>query len=144
MTTPNENPDPLRILLVEDSAQSMNLIKGMLHDLGIRQIFTAKTGVEALNLLGTFDGEEFVDVVLCDRNMPEMSGMELLRQIRSADPDLLFIMITGEADRASVVEAKAFSVNGYIKKPFSSAELQKKLDVVSRIIDHRNPQSAAS
>ena len=144
MTTPNENPDPLRILLVEDSAQSMNLTKGMLHDLDIRQIFTAKNGVEALTLLGSFDGEDLIDIVLCDWNMPEMNGMELLRQVRSADPDLLFIMITGEADRGSVVEAKTYGVNGYIKKPFSPDELRKKLDVASRIISHRALEPAAS
>ncbi len=143
MTTPEKNPDPLRVLLVEDSFQSMNLTKGMLHDLGITQIFTAKNGVEALNLLGTFDGEDFVDVVLCDWNMPEMNGMELLRQVRSCDPDLLFIMITGEADKASVVEAKAFGVNGYIKKPFSSDELRKKLAVAARIITHRALERAS-
>ncbi len=143
MTTPEKNPDPLRVLLVEDSFQSMNLTKGMLHDLGITQIFTAKNGVEALNLLGTFDGEDFVDVVLCDWNMPEMNGMELLRQVRSCDPDLLFIMITGEADKASVVEAKAFGVNGYIKKPFSSDELRKKLAVATRIINHRALERAS-
>ncbi len=143
MTTPEKNPDPLRVLLVEDSFQSMNLTKGMLHDLGITQIFTAKNGVEALNLLGTFDGEDFVDVVLCDWNMPEMNGMELLRQVRSCDPDLLFIMITGEADKASVVEAKAFGVNGYIKKPFSSDELRKKLAVAARIINHRALERAS-
>jgi two-component system chemotaxis response regulator CheY len=142
MTTPDKNPDPLRVLLVEDSFQSMNLTKGMLHDLGITQIFTAKNGVEALNLLGTFDGEDFVDVVLCDWNMPEMTGIELLRQVRSCDPDLLFIMITGEADRSSIVEAKAFGVNGYIKKPFSSDELRKKLDVTARIINHRKLETA--
>ncbi len=142
MTTPEMNSDPLRVLLVEDNYQSMTLTKGMLHDLGITQIFTAKNGVEALSLLGTFDGEDFVDVVLCDWNMPEMTGMELLQQIRSADPDLLFIMITGEADRTSVVEAKTYGVNGYIKKPFSADELRKKIDVTARIIKHRKPESA--
>jgi len=144
MIMPNENSDPLHVLLVEDSAQSMILTKSMLHDLGIRQIFTAKNGVEALALLGTFNSEDFVDVVLCDWNMPEMSGMELLKKIRSADPDLLFIMITGEADRASVVEAKAFGVNGYIRKPFSPDELRKKLDVAARVIAHRKLESASS
>lgn len=141
MTTPDDNPDPLRILLVEDSFQSMNLTKGMLNDLGITQVFTAKNGAEGLDLLGTFDGEDFVDLVLCDWNMPVMSGVELLKQIRSCDPDMLFIMITGQADRSSISEAKTFGVNGYIKKPFSVDELRKKLDVAARIINHRKLES---
>ncbi len=144
MANSEDTQYPLRVLLVEDSFQSLNLAKGMLHDLGVTQVFTAKNGVEALNLLGTFDGEDFIDLVLCDWNMPEMSGMELLQQIRTCDPDLLFIMVTGQADRASVAEAKAFGVNGYIKKPYSSDELRKKLQVASRIIERRKLETASS
>jgi two-component system chemotaxis response regulator CheY len=128
-------------MLVEDSFQSMNLTKRMLQDLGITQVYTAKNGAEGLELLGTFDGEDFIDLVLCDWNMPVMNGIELLRQIRSCDPDMLFIMITGQADRASVSEAKDFGSNGYLKKPFSSDDLRKKLDVVSRVIAHRKLES---
>ncbi|NKB49013.1 MAG: response regulator [Alphaproteobacteria bacterium] len=143
MTTPNKNPEPLRVLLVDDSPQSLNLVKRMLHDLGSTQIFTAKNGAEALSLIGSFDGDDFIDLVLCDWNMPVMSGMELLRQIRTCDPDLLFYMITGQADRSSIVEAKAHGINGYIKKPFSPDELRKKLIVASRVISHRKLEAAA-
>ena len=51
----------------------------MLLEFGITQIYTAKSGKAALGLLGTFDGEDFTDVVLCDWNMPRMSGMDVLR-----------------------------------------------------------------
>ena len=144
MTMPETLSDPLRILLVEDSIQTLNLTKRMLHDLGITQVFTAKNGVEGLSLLGTFGGEDIVDLVLCDWNMPEMSGMELLRQVRTCDPNLMFYMITGQADRASVAEARAFGVNGFIRKPFSADELGKKLNVASRVIAHRKLDSIAS
>jgi two-component system chemotaxis response regulator CheY len=140
---PDKNPDPLRVLLVEDSFQSMNLAKSMLHDFGITQIYTAKNGAEALDLIGTFDGEDFVDLVLCDWNMPVMSGIELLQQIRSCDPDMLFIMVTGQADRSSIVEAKAYGISGYIKKPYSPDEMAKKLKVASRVVAHRKLESAA-
>jgi two-component system chemotaxis response regulator CheY len=140
MTMHNNKTDPLRILLVDDSPQSLKMTKRMLHDMGITQVFTAQNGVEALQLLGSFDGESIVDLVLCDWNMPEMDGMELLRQIRTCEPELLFIMVTGLASYSAVAEAKAFGVNGFIKKPFSLDELRKKLDVVSRVIAHRNPE----
>lgn len=144
MTMPETTTDPLRILLIDDSVQTLNLAKRMLHDLGITQVFTAKNGAEGLKLLGTFDGENIVDLVLCDWNMPEMNGMELLRQVRSCDPDLMFYMVTGQADRASVAEAKAFGVNGFIKKPFSADELAKKLNVASRVVAHRKFETMAS
>ena len=127
----------LRVLLVEDSFDAMTLIKSMLSDMGITQIFTAKNGIEALNFLGTVDEEDFLDVVLCDWNMPRLTGLELLKQVRSCDPDLLFLMITGTADVESVKEAKACGVNGYIRKPFSGDELRKKLKTVARIVAHR-------
>ncbi|NNE82402.1 MAG: response regulator [Alphaproteobacteria bacterium] len=143
MTTPNNKPDPLRILLVDDSPQSLKMTTRMLHDMGTTQVFTAKNGVEALQLLSSFDDEDIVDLVLCDWNMPKMDGMELLRQIRTCEPDLLFIMVTGQANYSAVAEAKAFGVNGFIKKPFSLDELRKKLKVASRIIAHRNPEPVA-
>lgn len=144
MTTNDKNADPLRILLVEDSIESMNLTKRMLIDLGITQIFTAKNGSEAFDLIGSLGGEDFIDLVLCDWHMPVMNGMELLRQIRTSYPDLLFVIITGQADHSSVAEAKAFGVSGFIKKPFSPVELGKKLDVASRIISHRKLDALVS
>lgn len=138
MATLDKNPDPLRVLLVEDSFESLNLTKGMLLDFGITQVYTAKDGAEALDLIGMFDDEEdFIDLVLCDWNMPRMSGMELLKQIRSAGQEMLFIMLTGRADYTSVAEARAYGITGYIKKPFSSDQLRKKLNVASRVISHR-------
>ncbi|MFQ6017147.1 MAG: response regulator transcription factor [Kiloniellaceae bacterium] len=65
--------DP-KILLVEDSFEAVNLIKNTPKDLEITRIFTARNGPEALDLPGTFDAEEFVDVVLCDRNVPWTSA----------------------------------------------------------------------
>ena len=130
--------DDMKVLLVEDSFEALNLIRSMLQDFGITQVYTARDGKKALDLLGTFDGEDFVDVVLCDWNMPRMSGMEVLRQIRTCDPDMPFLMITGQVDIESVTEAKSCGVTGYLKKPFSSDQLRKKLDLVSRIVAHRN------
>ena len=137
MRSPNDALDWLKVLLVEDSFESLNLIRNMLQDLGVTQIYTAKNGMEALELMGVFDGDDGVDVILCDWNMPRMSGLDLLKQLRTCDPDLPFIMITGLADCDSVTEAKSYGVTGYIKKPFSTDELEKILRLASRIILHR-------
>lgn len=135
--------DKLKILLVDDSFESLNLVRNMLKDIGLTQVFTAKDGVEALGFLDVFDDADSVDVILCDWNMPRMSGIEVLRQIRTCDADLPFLMMTGNADVDSVVEAKSYGVTGYIRKPFSSDELKKKLKLVSRIVDYRNKAQAA-
>lgn len=142
MTRSDSTLKKLRILLVEDSFDALNLIKNMMQDAGITQIYTARDGKEAFDFLGAFDGGDMIDVVLCDWNMPRMTGLELLRQIRTCDPHLPFLMITGAADTDSVTKAKYAGVTGYIEKPFSAEQLRKKLEVMVRIVAHRERESA--
>lgn len=140
----DEPIDQLTVLLVEDSIEAMNLVRDMLKDFGLTQIYAAKNGLEALDFMGTADRNDAVDVILCDWNMPKLSGLDLLKQIRTRDPDLPFLMITGNADTDSVVEAKSYGVTGYINKPFSVDQLRKKLNQVSRIVNHRRKQQRAA
>lgn len=130
------NLSDLNILVVDDNIGSLNVIRNMLTDMGITQVFTAKDGMEALDFLGAF-GDGMVNVILCDWRMPRLTGLEVLKQVRTCDPDLPFLMITGVADHGSVVEAKSFGVTGYIRKPFSADELRKKLGVVARVLAYR-------
>ena len=129
--------DALRVLVVEDSFEAMNLVKGMLADLGIHEVYTAKNGMEALDFLGSCD--DLIDVVVCDWNMPRMTGIELLRQLRTVDPDMPFVMVTGAADQRSVIEAKGSGVTAYLVKPYSAKELTKKLALVARMLRARMP-----
>lgn len=121
----------LKVLIVEDQQEARAMIKNMLMELGINQVFESPDGREALRFIDSaFD---FIDLIICDWNMPEMNGVELLRQLRTVDPDLPFLMVTGRADMGSVVEAKSSGVTGYVSKPFSAQQLEAKL----RIILHR-------
>ncbi len=137
MTPSQQSIEDLRVLLVDDSFEALTLIKNMLKDMGLTQVFTARDGTEALNFMGVYDDDDGVDVILCDWNMPRMSGLEVLKQIRTCDPDLPFIMVTGNAEHDAVVEARSLGITGYIKKPFSADQLMKKLTLVQRIVDHR-------
>ena len=132
----------MRILIVDDRLETLQLIRHMLVALGASQIHTARDGREALDFLG--NGEDHIDLVLCDWNMPRMSGLELLRQIRTADPQLPFLMITGRADVDAVTAARTHGVSAYIRKPFTGDELYKKISVLSRIIEHRRTARVAS
>ena len=134
-SAPNAKAKELKILAVEDHPQTMKLLQSMLADIGIRQVFTAITGREALDFLG--DCEELVDVILCDWNLPEMSGYEVLRQVRSVNPDIPFLMVTGTSDPKSVLQAKNNGVTGYLVKPFSKADLKKKIRLLQRVLDAR-------
>lgn len=126
----------LGVLVVEDSSEMRKIMQGMLSSIGVHQSFMAKDGMEALLFMG--DCGDMIDIVLCDWNMPNMTGAELLGQIRSADPDIPFIMITGRADKGSILEARALGTTGYIAKPFSEEELAKKMTVVARMAAARN------
>ncbi len=128
----------LKVLAVEDSNEAMNLMRNMLKEIGINQVYTSKDGKEALDFLGACD--DLIDVVIADWHMPRMTGVELLKQLRTADPDLPFLLITGAADFDSVIEAKSSGVTGFIKKPYSAVELQRKLKVVARISAHRQQE----
>jgi CheY-like chemotaxis protein len=118
----------LRILIVEDQQESRNLLKQMLSELGITQIYEAQDGRTGLQFIDSaFD---FVDLILCDWNMPAMTGIEFLRQVRSTGSGIPFLMITGRSDQGSVIEAKNYGVDGYIRKPYSSIQIEAKLRVM--------------
>jgi two-component system chemotaxis response regulator CheY len=118
----------LKILIVEDQSEARAMLRNMMMELGINQIFEAPDGREALKFIdNAFD---FIDLIICDWNMPGMSGVELLRQLRTVDPEMPFLMVTGRSDLESVVEAKSSGVTGYIRKPFSPKQLEAKLKII--------------
>lgn len=123
----------LKILVVDDQLEVRSMIRGMLTELGITQIFEASDGKEAL--VFTDNALDMIDVVICDWNMPKLSGLELLRQMRSVSPDIPFLMITGRSDVDSVAQAKASGVTAYVRKPFSPAHLEIKLRVIKSKMD---------
>lgn len=120
--------EKLKVLIVEDQADARAMLRNVLGELGITQMFEASDGQEALRFMDTaFD---FVNLIICDWNMPGLSGVEFLRQLRTVDPDTPFLMVTGRSDMNSVVEAKTSGVSGYIRKPFSPAQLEAKLRII--------------
>lgn len=120
--------EELRVLIVEDQHEARQMVRHMLMEFGITQIYEAANGREALNFMD--EAFDLVNFIICDWNMPEMSGIELLRQMRSVYCDLPFLMITGRGDKASVLEAKIGGVSAYIAKPFSTDQLEAKMRVL--------------
>ncbi len=129
-----EGLEKLKILIVDDQPDMRSIVRGMLSDLGITQVFEASDGREAMSF--TDAAMDMIDVVICDWNMPRMTGIDLLRQMRSVMPDMPFLMLTGRGDLDSVTEAKSSGVTAYIRKPFSPANLEVKLRVIKAKIDN--------
>lgn len=120
-----------KYLIVEDQAESRALMRNMLGELGATQVFEANNGRDAFKFID--EAMDMIDIIICDWNMPEMSGVDVLKQLRSVYPDVPFLMVTGRNDFQSVAEAKGSGVTAYISKPYSITQLEAKL----RIVSHR-------
>lgn len=121
------NPE-LKILVVDDFATMRKIIKNILTQLGFKNIFEADDGTSALEVLK----KEKIDIIISDWNMPKMNGLELLKKVKG-DPnlkDIIFIMVTAEAQKDNVIEAIKHGVNQYIVKPFTPETLKEKLEKV--------------
>ena len=121
--------DRLKVLVVDDNPQALKIMKMVLAGLGVHHIYTAKDGVGAQEFLGQFENE--VDVVICDWEMPRMSGLELLKEIRKKRPDMPFMMVTGHAEITSVQRAIKSGVNAYVSKPFTPQQMKEKITALA-------------
>lgn len=119
---------PLKILLVDDEADIVELIEDRLEAYGF-VVATAGTGVEALRKLSL----ERFDGVFLDVKMPEMGGMETLEEIRKRDGQIPIIIITSSSTRDAAIEALAKGANEYVLKPFEWGELKAAIERVYSI-----------
>lgn len=125
----------LKVLLVEDQPDNRALTRNMLMEMGITQIFEASNGEEGLSFADmAFD---MINFIVCDWNMPQVEGIDVLKKVREMDPHIPFLMVTGRGDLSSVNKAINEGVTGYIKKPFSPYELEAKLRIIMyrRMVD---------
>jgi two-component system, chemotaxis family, chemotaxis protein CheY len=121
--------DPrMRFLVVDDFSTMRRIVRNLLKELGFTNVDEAEDGVVALQKLksGTFD------FIVSDWNMPNMTGIELLRAVRgdAALKHLPVLMVTAEAKKENIVEAAQAGANGYIVKPFTAATLDEKLNKI--------------
>lgn len=118
----------LKVLIVDDYSTMRRILSGMLRRLGYHAVVEAEDGDVAIAILR----RQHIDVVVTDWNMPNMSGLELLKAIRADDglqhlPVLVVINLMHTDQIAVAVEA---GMNGYIIKPFTREELREKMDAI--------------
>jgi two-component system chemotaxis response regulator CheY len=123
----------LKFLVVDDFSTMRRIVRNLLKELGFTNIDEAEDGVVALAKL---KGGGF-DFVISDWNMPNMTGIELLRAIRSdaALASLPVLMITAEAKKENIIEAAQAKASGYIVKPFTAAVLDEKLNKILKTME---------
>jgi two-component system chemotaxis response regulator CheY len=119
------NPN-MKFLVVDDFATMRRIVRNLLKELGFTNIEEAEDGAVALQRLR---GSAKFDFVVTDWNMPNMTGIDLLRQIRADESlrHLPVLMVTAEARKENIIEAAQAGANGYVVKPFTAATLDEKL-----------------
>jgi len=116
----------MKILVVDDSSTMRRILVNCLAKMNMSNVAQAGDGVEAMKVLseqGPFD------LCLTDWNMPNMNGLDLLKQIK-ADPKyqaMPVVMVTTEAEKERIVEAVRCGAVNYIVKRFTPEILQEKL-----------------
>lgn len=126
--------EKLKVMIVEDDHSVLTTLRVMLTEIGIHQVFEASDGDTARQLID-IDADS-IDVIVCDWNMPNFTGIELLEHIRSKHINIPFLMITGRNDASSVMEAKKKGVTAYIRKPFTMKDLETKLLLINKRFIH--------
>jgi two-component system chemotaxis response regulator CheY len=112
-----------RVLVADDSSTMRKIILRSLQAVGVPSAVEAADGVEAVTI---FQQQEF-DLVLTDWNMPNKSGLEVVKEIRAINPTVPIIMVTTEAEKMRVLDAIHAGVSDYLVKPFTADTLREKL-----------------
>jgi len=117
----------LAVLVVDDNQYMRKMIRNLLVNCGVKDIYEAADGIAALDAIRTMAP----DIVILDWEMPMLSGPELVRIVRSPGvfpmPDVPIIMLSGYGERWRVLEAARLGVNEYLVKPVSAKAIYDRL-----------------
>jgi len=119
-----------RVLVVDDMMTMRKIVSKICRELGFSDITEAVNGADAWQKIS--EAKIPFDLVISDWNMPQSTGLDLLKRVRSdsrfaATP---FVMVTAEAEQSQIIEAVKAKVSGYIIKPFTADMLTEKLTAV--------------
>lgn len=126
---------PPSILVVDDEPVVIEVLKGVLDADRYHLVF-AEDGTKALNCCS---GRRF-DLLIADKNLPDIQGLELVRRMKGADPGLATLVMTAYASIESVEEAMELGVDAFLPKPFAIHDLQERVDVC---LHHRRVRTRA-
>ena len=130
MGTQEKSFEDIKILIVEDQDDTREMMVSMLKNIGLRKVFSVEDGAHAMRYIQHSLGH--LDMIVCDWNIPEKSGVDVLRELRMLRSDIPFLMVTGRKDMDSVFEAQKLGVSGYLSKPFSARAFEQKLRLLTQ------------
>jgi CheY-like chemotaxis protein len=126
----------LRIMLVDDNHHMRVLLTEILRAIGVKEVFEAADGAEALQMLRTHP----IDIVMTDLSMQPLDGIDFVRLVRnsndSPNPLVPVIMITGHSTMRRVAEARDVGVTEFLSKPVTARGV---IERISRVVEHARP-----
>jgi two-component system chemotaxis response regulator CheY len=124
----SSSPQPIRMLIVDDSNIVRRRIERSQQIPDLQVVGSAADGREALEMFRATDP----DVVTMDITMPHMDGIECVEKLVQMKPEVLILVISALADKATAVEAMEKGANGFLHKPFSDRQLNEALEELLR------------
>ena len=126
----------IKILLVDDNHHMRLLLTEILRAIGVREVFEAANGAEALQMMRN----QPIDIVMTDLAMQPLDGIDFVRSLRngqeSPNPMVPVIMITGHSTMRRVSEARDVGVTEFLSKPVTARGV---IERISRVVDHARP-----
>ena len=133
----------MSILVIDDDVMVTRIVEHILKEMGFQDVQSTLYPKTGLALISDSDnmGKPF-DLVICDWMMPEISGIEMLKWVRSRNMKLPFIMLTARTTEDAVEEAHGLDVDAYIAKPFTANQVQLKVSTIAqRILRSRQAEA---
>jgi DNA-binding response OmpR family regulator len=111
----HENPT---VLVIDDDQPTLDLMVKILSKSGYR-VLTAGTATAGRDILA----EQPIDMLLCDVDLPDLNGFELMKEVKRQSPQVAVVMMTGFADTFTIKDALVAGADEYITKPFKQYEV---------------------
>ena len=118
------------VLIIDDARSMRRTIRNILKDFGFKKISEAEDGKEGIKLLEQSVSTGKFGLILCDWNMPNTSGVEVLQNVKANSDlkDIPFIMITAEGRKEFILDAIKEGADSFIVKPFTPTILSEKIN----------------
>ena len=127
------------VLLVDDEENILSALKRLLRRDGYR-ILTAGGGAQGLELLAS----EPVDVIISDQRMPQMTGVEFLRQVKALYPETVRLVLSGYTELQSITDAiNEGAIYKFLTKPWDDDQLREEIRDAFRLAKETRPQPPA-
>ena len=125
------NIGSLKVMIVDDDAFALKVLTRVLEGIGIRDIVTAEGGAAALEKLSSL-GEDALDLIISDIEMPDMDGYELSRRIRYGivpqHKNIALVILTGHYTDENVLHARTHKIDCLVAKPPSVDVLKLEIE----------------